>query len=236
MKFEIVTHNHNYPRLLAWQLSSLVLHPPVGHQIKYSLWCEPEDAPLRGVINYFQTKLPSNVLLETNTVEAGLLRNRAHGRNLSALKTDADWVWFTDTDYMFLRNCWSDLYQQLLGKSDIRFAAPLEIYETDWPTGDQMIAEMVEPAVRDVDLFNIPKVNKHIAIGGLQIAHGPTVREIGYCGWLSGPREQWDFRSDIRFRRQEEMNPKLEVKLDAVLRIRHSQRGYGQTDWKEVRN
>ena len=237
MKFEIVVHNHNYPRLLAWQLSSLVKYAPIGHQIKYSIWIAPDDKPVRDVLAYFQCKLPHNVVVTTNTVEVELLRNRAHGRNVSAKRTEADYVWFADTDYMFLRNCWSELYQQLMARPGTRFAAPLNIYETDWPMGDAMIEQMNELAVRDVpDLKAIPQIHKHIAIGGLQIAHGPTVREIGYCPWMTGPRDRWDFKSDVRFRRQKELDPRIEVNLDAVLRIRHSQRGYGDRNWQEVRN
>ncbi len=237
MKFEIVNHCHNYSRLLSYQLSSLVLYPPVGHEIVYTLYYEASDDAVMDTAVFFRDRLPYNVTLRFRPQPLDTLRNRANGRDEAALATTADWVWFTDTDYMFLRKCWSDLYEQLVGKPDTRFATPLTLYETDWPTGDKLIADMSDgPRVADVDLTAIPVVSKHIAIGGIQIAHGPTVRQIGYCGWMRGPRSHWDFKSDVRFRRQPEMSPKLDVKLDAVLRIRHSQRGYGQADWEGVRN
>jgi hypothetical protein len=236
MTFEVVTHNHNYPRLLAYQLSSLVLYPPMRHNIQYTLYCNDEDVAVLDTARFFVPYFPPPISLEIRSLPVPLLRNRAIGRNDAAKRTEAEWVWFADTDYMFLRTCWHDLSAQLSERPATRFAAPLTILETDWPTGDALIAKMASPALLDVDLRAVSQVRKKVAIGGLQIAHGPTVRQIGYCPELNGPRDKWDFRSDIRFRRQSAMFPQLEVSLDAVLRIRHSQRGYQQDNWEQVYN
>jgi hypothetical protein len=236
VKFEIVNHSHNYPRLLAWQLSSLILYPPKGHEVTYTLYSDPDDEATRNTVDFFVPKLPAEVRLAQQSQKLPYLRNRAVGRNEAARATTADWVWFTDTDYLFLNKCWDDLATRVAAKPALRFVWPALILETDWPTGDRMIAQMDKLAVRNVLLTGIPGKRMPRAIGGIQIAHGPTVREIGYCPEITGPRDEWLFRSDVQFRHHPALNPRDDVALGYALRIRHSKRGYGMPERHSVRN
>lgn len=242
MRVEIVNHCHRYWRLLAYQLSSLVLHPPEAVEMTYTLHCatREQDPSVHEVVEFFRPELQKMLELRVETSEPGLLRNRAYGRTQSALTSTADWVWFADTDYAFVDRVWEDLAQAAdkAEASGVKFLFPHVIRETDWPTGQRLIDEMSVLAVRPVPSTYIPEVRKSVAIGGLQIAHGPTVRRIGYCPEMAakGPSDEWNFRSDMRFRRHPDLQPQRTVHLRNVIRIRHPNRGYGMPNRHEVVN
>jgi hypothetical protein len=243
MKFEIVNHCYRYGRLLAYQLSSLVLYPPPrGHSLTYTLCYDPDDKPVADTLEFFAERLLQRTRLNLHPLSPGLIRNRAWGRNRAARLTKADWVWFADTDYFFGEMVWPDLINVIeSGRiGDATFLAPLRIWETDWPTGDQLIRDMDTLDVRDVDAEGLKcaPVRKSVAIGGLQIAYGTSVRRIGYAPEIAkrGESLEWDFKSDIRFRNHPEMSSKAEVYLRDLVRIRHTNKGYGQANRHEVVN
>ena len=223
MKFELVNHSYNYSRLLAYQLSSLILYNK-GHDLTYSMYVEHRDIPTWDCIDYFKPLMPDNVKMQVYSMELGLLKNRAIGRNISAKTTNADWVWFTDTDYCFNDQTW-DMLTSELKDSTAEFVWPKRIWETSWDTGDQLMAEMTSPMVGAVHMRHVVEKRMRRGIGGVQIARGDVVRETGYCPSYSGPCDDWNFRSDVHFRRQ--FSRMKEVDLWHVIRIRHRDKGYG---------
>lgn len=234
MKFEIVNHTYNYARLLAYQLSSLILHAPKGHQIVYSVFFDPKDRSTVDTLDFFSKHLPENIVCQMIEQEVGYLRSRHVGRNMAALKTEADWVWFADTDYLFGDYCWDDLAAAVTGTT-ADFVWPKSILQTTWPVGDSLIAAMDMPKVRDVVLGTASHTPMRRAIGGVQIASGSAVRQLGYCpSYRQTPSEGWNFRGDIGFRHQ--FPVRNGISLRNVVRIRHSQRGYGGEGSNEVRN
>jgi hypothetical protein len=235
MIFEVVNHTYRYHRLLAYQLSSFIMNPPVLHNVVYTVFYDAEDTPTVDTVNHFEPLMPSTVDMVKNEMHVDYLRNRAIGRNIAAKATAADWVWFTDTDYCFGHEVWNRL-ALLVENTSSQFLWPSYIYETDWAYGDELIGSMATPQVKGVEYMVVPQVRMRRGIGGIQIAKGDRVREIGYCPSYEGPRKDWDFSSDVRFRRQFKDGERSEINLRNVCRIRHSQKGYRQENRDEVVN
>jgi hypothetical protein len=238
MDFQIVVHCNRYGRLLAYQLSSLILHNPENHNIKYTLFWDRRDGYVRDVVEYFSPILSSNgITFDSQNQGIGLLRNRGYGRNLAAKSNTADWVWFADCDYTFNTPVWYDLERGSNENPGARFIKPRYVRETSWEKGDELIQQMDELAVRQSPVMSVALEYKPIAIGGIQIAFGETLRSCGYCPWIKPRRKRnWDFRSDIYFRKQPEMQNVAEVNLDGLVRIRHTNKGYGQRNAHKVVN
>ncbi len=232
MKVEIVNHTHRYARLLGWQLSSLVRHH-AGHDLTYTVYYDPLDAETVRTLAFFTPLIPKNVKMQLRERPISVLRNRAVGRNEAAEATEADWIWFTDTDYMFIDRCWEMLAEETK-TTTAQLVWPSSIWETDWPTGDRLIREMNTLAPMNFLFSDTYQKRMHKAIGGIQIVRGDYARDFGYCPDYQGERDEWDFRSDVRFRHR--VRKLKEINLWHTVRIRHSQRGYGQPDRHEVAN
>jgi hypothetical protein len=235
MRIEIVNHTHKYPRLLAYQLSSLILHP-TEHEVYYSVFYDPQDDfATETVLNNYQPRMPRNVRILRERMMVRFIRNRAIGRNTVAKRTNADWVWFTDTDYVFGEDC-LNLLPERAAAANAEFVWPGEIMETDWDDGDAAISEVEDlTKLYSVDPAKTYAKKMRRGIGGVQIAHGPTVRRLGYCpDFPQKSSPDWLFKSDVQFRRQFET--KKEIAVPNVLRIRHSKKGYGTAAATEVMN
>ena len=232
MIFEIVNHTYKYSRLLAYQLSLLAMNHK-GQELVYSVFFDPADKSTVECIKYFREWMPKNVLLRSFEMEVGLLRNRAIGRNICAKTTKADWVWFTDTDYCFNDRCW-EMLTEAVKDTSADLVWPGIIRETDWSTGQRLIESMKKWEVKPVYTENTVDKRMSRAIGGVQIARGSVVRETGYCPHYTGPSDDWNFRSDISFRRNfKRIKP---ISLWHAVRIRHEQKGYAQENRHEVVN
>src|SRR3954453_6873222 len=106
MDFEVVTHCVHYAKLLSFQLSSLVLHPPSeGHRVKYTLCYTAGDAATEAMVRFFDRSNVPGITWNWQNMRREALNRRTIGRNAAALATKADWVWFTDADYCFGRDC-----------------------------------------------------------------------------------------------------------------------------------
>lgn len=229
MVFEVVNHVHGegYARLLAYQLSSLVLFPPAAiHQVIYTLCVNTEDKHTADTIEFFANQIPTNIVLKFILQPIEELRQRAIGRNRAAVETVADWVWFCDTDYIFGRDLWAHLADEAAKADDqiVPFIWPKTIRQTDWPTGDRLIMEMTTPGVKDISDEPTIAVQMHRAIGGLQIINGMAIKREGYCSFMNSPSGNWNFRSDSRIRRR--FPTKTSIELPQLIRIRHSRKGY----------
>lgn len=229
IRLDIVNHAHNYAKCLAYQLSSLVLYPPKTVDVIYYLYHTLDDKPTLNVIDHFRPLMPPNVRFIARAQEISHLRQRAIGRSEIATQTDADWVWFTDTDHLFRNNCLDKLNEILATRfgrppKDISLCFPQYVQATHHPEGLKLIAAMKEPAVMDIDpsLFWTKKMTK--SIGGIQIATREICHRTRYVHWMTKPEEGWNFRSDYRFRRQCPIRHSIE--LPHVYRIRHGVRGY----------
>ncbi len=101
LTIEIVSHCWNYSHLLAYNLSSLVNHPPRDVDVTITVFYSPEDQDTIDMLEYFSDFEISGVEWNWQQLSTEQLLRRAIGRNKAALETKADWIWFIDCDLIF---------------------------------------------------------------------------------------------------------------------------------------
>lgn len=229
MNLHIVSHCWRYPRLLCYQLSSLVMHPPQRVHTICTVFHALEDTDTVDMLAFFrQQRTPSTILWDFRTLPPENLCRRAIGRNHIAKTTPADWVWFADCDYVFGEGCID--------------AMPEQLASVDGPLAFPRIAhrskthELGDWAIRQVDWLGLrcvlpedytPYTNRR-AIGGIQIARGDVCREKGYLDGhakFQRPAKRWRrTHCDTAFRRSIGSRGQA-IHLPNLYHIRHSQRG-----------
>jgi hypothetical protein len=182
LSLEVVSHCWNYSHLLRYQLSSLVLFPPQDIDVTMTVFYCPEDAGTGRLLEFFSAQAVPTVRWNWRPLPREQLFRRAIGRNLAALATRADWVWFKDCDLMFREKCLDTLAELLQGRRDA-LVFPSEERCTDLLTGDSpMLRPDTETGqVVDIDTTHFVTYHRDRATGPLQIAHGDVCRAVGYC-------------------------------------------------------
>lgn len=182
---EIVSHCWNYASLLVYQLSSLVLAPPQNVRVTMTVcYCEEDEETVK-LLEFFGAKEVPGVTWNWMPLpREGLLR-RAYGRNQVALRSTADWVWFTDCDMVFAEGCLDGLAAAVTGEAAILVYPEEERTTRMLPPDDPLLAAGKQPdQVLSVewDQFSVARLNR--ATGPLQITRGDVVRQVGYCAPL----------------------------------------------------
>ena len=227
MKLEIVSHCWHYSRLLSYQLSSLCLYPPNGVEVVATVFYAEKDTDTRHVLEYFvELSLAENLTVRPWSVPVECLLRRSIGRNLAAQATTADWVWFTDCDYLFGEECLEEL-PAALKEVPGPLAFPRVVYHNaTHADGDRLVQKISAPGVYDVDCSQFVAKRLNRAIGGVQLVPGDVARANGYL-----PDTRWQqpatrlrfcrCREDRVYRAQlgTRGHP---IKLPGVYRIRHS--------------
>ncbi len=190
MKIEIVTHCWRYSRVLTYQLSSLVLHPPKDCDVVATVFYSRDDLATVRVLEFFRPQFAEQYFFRPQSANRRGLRawplptadllNRAIGRNAACRNTNADIVWFTDCDYVFGEGCLDALAATDLPVEKKLFYPPTK-FTVDHATGDAYAERAAEPAVLDIDPADFKPHKCGKAIGGIQIVPGSVAREYGYC-------------------------------------------------------
>lgn len=238
MFIEIVTSCWHYPRALAFHLSGLVtadIRP--GDQVRCVVFfCEgQEDLETVRVLEWFIKRIgadPQRQILPLSMPRRQLMR-RAIARNLAATTTRADWLVFTDVDYIYGGQSLVSIAGELDGFGDRRVLCytPHVRQSICHAAGDAELAR--------VDLSNLALLrlgtdyeSKPIArpIGGSQIVPGSVAREFGYCpaSRHQSPADNWCRTfEDVEFRSILTRSgiPIIPLSACGVHRIRHSERG-----------
>lgn len=228
LHIEIISHCWRYSHLHAYQLSSLVQHPPQDVDVTMTVYYADEDQATVQLLDYFATKKASHVVWNWQRLAAPELFRRAIGRNKSALTTTADWVWFADCDLIFGAGCLDGLAASLQGCSGMLYFPAEERITTllseDCPT----LQAAREPKIVQVDEcdFKVRKLER--AVGAYQIVHGDVCREIGYCNDVSAyqrPTDRWKKTFEDRAYRWIMGTHGDTVEVPSVYRIRHIEKG-----------
>ena len=183
LNIEIVSHCWQYAHLLAYQLSSLVNFPPVKARVRMTVFHAPEDTRTRAMLDYFGGLAVPGVSWNWQALSPPELFRRAIGRNRIARSTKADWVWFTDCDIVFHRDCIDSLATELQARQDLLTYPKFEritpmLAETD----PVLAAERDRPRVVDIDTSQFTlAANPPKAKGAYHIVHGDAARQCGYC-------------------------------------------------------
>ena len=196
LDIEIVSHCWQYAHLLAYQLSSLVNFPPARAHVRMTVFFAPEDTRTRAMLDFFGGITVPGVTWNWQSLPRPELFRRAIGRNRIARSTAADWVWFTDCDIVFHRDCIDTLSSQLQGRQDLlcypKFERITPMLTEDDPV---LAAERDRPRVVDIDTsqFTLAE-NPPKAKGAYHIVHGDAARQCGYCeqvGLYQRPVSSW---------------------------------------------
>ncbi len=240
-RVEIVSHCYAvklplYASSLCYQMSSLLRLPAqVGKNVTLTLCVSLKDESTYQVLEYFAS-IPKHFKTNIVNLDINSLGRRAIGRNLAALQTDADIVWFSDVDQVFH----DGILQRLM--------------ELEWPEGAAMIFprhimiqrdhELGDTALKKVqddskliDIDPTEFVSKRYgrAIGGVQIVQGDYARKYGYLNktkWVK-PITSGKFLAcwcDRIYREQlhSRGDKIVAVDLPGLYRLRHSKAGHGR--------
>lgn len=240
LRLEIVSHCWNYAHLQAYQLSSLVLHPPVGIEVRMTVYHSPEDRKTVRLLEHFATRQVPGVTWDWRPLERGRLLRRAIGRNEAAKATKADWVWFTDCDVLFLEGCLTTLAQRLQGRTD-RLLFPQQEHCTRLLREDDpvLLAAADEPGLVRIDPAQFEPVSIKKAVGPLQVVHGDIARRFGYCDaipFYQQPVPHWRKTYEDRALRWLLRTQGEPIDVPGVYRIKHLHKGrYQEGGMKRVR-
>lgn len=229
LSVEVVSHCWNYSHLLLYQLSSLVLFPPEKLDVTMTVFYSEEDIDTVRLLEFFATQSASGVTWNWQPLPRQKLLRRSIGRNQAALKTKADWVWFTDCDLMFREGCLDTLAELLQGRTDA-LVFPEEERTTDLLAADNPMlqAGAGEPKVLGIDTSSFISRHPSKATGPLQIAHGDVCRAVGYCrniGVYQQPTESFAKCHEDRAFRWLIRSQGLPLPIPGVYRIRHVSKG-----------
>lgn len=229
LKLEIVSHCWNYAHLLTYQLSSLVLYPPRQVSVRMTVFHSPEDRRTCDVLEHFARENVPNVTWNWWPLERPQLFRRAIGRNMAALATEADWIWFTDCDQVFHRGCLDEL-AAALSRQQANLVFPRQVACTTSLGADDPIFRAVAgpPQILDIDCSRFEPVIHTKAVGALQIVRGDVARQIGYCNGIAlyhEPLTHWQKTYEDRTFRWLIGSDGVPVDVDGLYRISHVQKG-----------
>ena len=231
LSLEIVSHCWNYSHLLAYQLSSLVLHPPTRLAVKMTVFYSGEDPGTVALLEFFDRQVVPGVKWNWQKLPTPELMRRAIGRNRAARASRADWVWFTDCDVVFYRGCLDALAASLQGRQD-----PLVFPEEEQCTGllrenHPILSAATGPRIVDIDPSDFSPKRLNEAKGPMQITHGDVARACGYCEELAvyqEPSERWRKNHEDRAFRWLLRTKGVGINVPGVYRLRHLDKGrYG---------
>ncbi len=225
---EIVSHCWGYSNMLTYQLSSFVNYPPTKCALTVTVFYAKEDTKSQAVLDFFRQKDIKNVTWNFQTLSKGKLFRRGIGRNMAARSSKAEWLWYTDCDIIFHKNCLDSLAEQLQGKQDILYYPRQERTTEMLAQDDPMLRQNSEPQLVDIENDGFSLHSRDKAKGAFQIVHGDVARAIGYCEKLFMFQTE-----DDRWRKTYEdtafkwliSSEGIPLDIDGVFQIRHVQKG-----------
>ena len=229
LSVEIVTHCWGYAHMLAYQLSSLVLHPPERIDVTMTVFHAAEDEDTVALLDYFGALDVPGVTWNWQVLDKGRLFRRGIGRNLAARATKCDWVWFTDCDVVFHAGCLDGLGDAVQGRRDaLVFPREEQCSVLLEPTDPMLHAARTAPCVVDIDVTRFTPRQRDRATGPLQIAHGDIARACGYCDGIrlyQKPSRKWAKAHEDRAFRWLLRTQGEPIDVPGVYRILHATKG-----------
>ena len=228
LQLEIVSHCWNYGNMLTYQLSSLVNNPPTKLSVTMTVFYAVEDAKTKATVEFFNEIVVENVTWNFQPLSQGKLFRRGIGRNMVAQSTTANWLWFTDCDIIFHKNCLDSLAKQLQARRETLFYPRQERTTEMLTESDPMLADNSEPHVVDIKTQNFSLHSRDKAKGAFQIVHADVARAIGYCDKLTMFQTESDrWRKtfeDTAFKWLVDSEG-IPLEIDGVFQIRHVKKG-----------
>lgn len=227
LHIEIVSHCWRYEHLLAYQLSSLVRHPPREVEVTMTVFHAVEDEPTVQLLAFFGAQTVPGVHWNWQRLPPPQLFRRAIGRNRAALASRADWVWFTDCDLLFGPGCLDGLGAALQGRRDALVFPRVEQI-TELLADDDPRLQRGAPVVVAADGLHFEPHEPGRATGPLQVTHGDAARALGYCApiaYYQQPASRWRKAHEDRAHRWLLQTAGTAIDVPGVYRIRHAAKG-----------
>ena len=234
LRLEIVSHCWRYAPVLTYQLSSLVLHPPQDVEVQMTVFHSPEDADTAGLLEWIGDKKVDRVTWNWQPIEKEKLFRRCIGRNLAALATDADWIWFADCDVVFHEGALDFTGGVLRGRDDYlvfpRSHGVTPMLQPDDPIFKEAAARNSDrdPRLLDIHTDRFEPEVRAKAVGAFQILRGDVARATGYCGSIAfyqQPVKRWQKTYEDRTFRWLLGTHGTPVDIPGIYRIRHVVKG-----------
>ncbi len=228
LEIEIVSHCWGYAHLLAYQLSSLLRHPPAEVAVTVTVFHAREDRATRDMLEFFGSMDVANVRWNWQPLAKERLFRRSIGRNQAALQSTADWLWFNDCDVIFGENCLDTLGQALQGRLDALVYPRSERVSPMYEPGHPVLEAAREPRLVDVDRAAFRHHDFSRAVGAMQITHGDVARACGYCRDLAvfqQPTDRFAKAREDRAYRWLLGTEGVPIDIPGIFRIRHQAKG-----------
>ncbi len=225
---EIVTHCWQYARMLIYQLSSFIHHPPTRLSLTVTVFYAESDTATVELLDFITQHDIPNVTWNPQPLPEGELFRRGIGRNRAALATQADWVWMTDCDIVFHANCLDSLADQLQGRNDVLVYPRQERTTPMLPENSELLQNGQTTRLVDINPSDFDLHERDRAKGAFQIIHGDVARAIGYCNRLRAyqtPADHWCKCYEDRAFRWLVGTQGTPLEVDGVYQIRHIHKG-----------
>jgi hypothetical protein len=218
-----------YAQLLRAQLSSLVQNPQ-GVKFHVVVCFDPQDRLTKDVVD---DMVAANLPVFRLELPAPQMWRRAIARHKAISVCKSDLIWFTDCDYLFLRECFASVHRSWIAHQKPDMIWP-RCYLANMEKGP--IDRYCQIPVRGVSLPDLQRFEYYKcprAIGGVQCVSGEYARTHGYLPnskWQNIPTRPFpDFRDDVAFRKTLEKNGRSEpvASFAGLYRLRHTEVGYG---------
>lgn len=230
LRLEIVSHCWRYAPHLTYQLSSLVLYPPKDIDVRMTVYHSPEDTDTVELLNRIGGMDVPRIVWNWQQLDKNRLFRRGIGRNMAALATEADWIWFADCDVVFHDGALDAAAAVLRGKDDY-MVFPRGHGVTDLLKQDDPIlqaAKSRDGALVDIDKDHFTLEIRNRAVGAFQIVRGDVARSVGYCNnikFYQDPLPRWQKTYEDRTFRWLLGTQGTPVEIPAIYRIRHIEKG-----------
>jgi hypothetical protein len=194
-----------------------------------TVFYSPEDGDTEATVRYFRTLEVPGVEWNPRPLPRKRLFRRAIGRNLAALSTSADWIWFTDCDILFGPGSLDALVDAVRNAQDILVFPRVHQVSPLLPPHHTIFRERDDlPGVLEMESLEfVPEVRDR-AVGGFQILRGDVARAVGYCNsipFYQQPVRHWQKSYEDRAFRWLLGTQGEPVEVPDFYRIRHAQKG-----------
>lgn len=240
MKIEVVSHCYcppgvnTYAQHLKWQWVSLCNFPTNCHEVTLMVCYTRSDSTTLDMAKaLYDYPHPENVKLRGMDLLPSMLFRRAIGRNLVALESKADVVYFTDVDYFWMGGFFDAVAEHMSPESGL--CMPSHIWIAKEHAACQELVESQRGAMtvrwKEGDFV---RRKQRICIGGVQLVGGDFARRHGYLNctkWVQPVDSSAGFRScvcDRQFRAwRKKLDPRPTERLDLphCYRLRHTMDG-----------
>ncbi len=203
------------------------------------------DEATMEVLSQFKPELGDD--LEIVAMPLDMLFRRSIGRNLVAITSRSDVVWFTDVDYIPEGNCLkvlSETWDSFFPKPVMCHPSYVQVHPNHGEA-DKVWQEAFSKKFEKESILFLPSYKDYVpkqntrAIGGCQIVDGNFARKYGYLQddpkWRQPVKDTSKpfpcFKDDVKFRGVcEDIGGKsIPIKLPTLYRLRHTEVTYKAT-------